>query len=151
VFEVEMREYELAYGHLGHDQTTDDSDESDRIVCVQRVGAWAAGEHFAIRFTPVDHPAGLGLMVPSYTLDHMPTGYRVWHSKWLEAATLEQCKAVAEMLETAPVDWASSDPETMAGLGQFPHAVFEAAVANKRITWDSTWNSWKAVQDAARP
>lgn len=111
-----------------------------------RVPALIVCSHFAIRTTPVMHPAGEGMMMESFVLDHIHTGMRMHGGGGaLWQATEKECSAMAESIASIPVPWSSSSVKdieaAMAEVKGVPKFLTKARVAaaeGKSIIWEET-------------
>jgi hypothetical protein len=109
--------------------------EPDQVVARMYQKAVRVCVYFAIRPHPVYHPAGEGMMMESYILDHIPSGLKVLGGVF-GATSIEECESFASMLASTPVDWSQTRPHIDSDVQRYIRHARKAAKTCSQVTWD---------------
>jgi len=120
--------YELNYN---------DATPEENPYAVVRVPVELIGDHFALRIADYYlHPAGEGMWIPSYALDHIPSGLALMRSRsTFEPLGERTARAFARSLLTIPVDvvdWSLARPDLVATTDCWIRKAYEAAHCGQR-------------------
>lgn len=123
---------------------------SGHLFAMVPIAAKVVGEHFAIRPTPVPHPAGIeDMWLVDHVIDHIPSGLKAYVTSF-GAMSEDDAVTMATAIGTAPVDWSVKNPDTPPEMGAFVGWAAHRIEDGKTASW-SEWGETREPRSTPEP